>query len=79
MRFIYVDEAGTAPKEKIRIVVGVIVEADQQLEKMEREVRKIYDWLVPSDIRKNFIFHATDIYIRVSPQFRRSGGRLKNE
>lgn len=62
MRFIYLDEAGTAPMEPVRVVAGVIVEADNQLAEIERELKKIYETFVPDALKGRFQFHATEIW-----------------
>lgn len=58
---IYVDEAGTDKLSPFRIVSGFLVEEGDRLEKMEHELKCVYDLFVPRKIRESFKFHATDI------------------
>ncbi|WP_143524444.1 hypothetical protein [Phaeovulum vinaykumarii] len=62
MRFIFIDEAGTAPKEPIRIVPGVTVETDRQMARIERAPKNVHDTFVPADFREGFAFHATEVF-----------------
>ncbi len=62
MQMIYVDEAGTSPKEPVRVVCSVIINADQQLQNATDRLADLIDKYVPSDIREGFVCHATDIF-----------------
>ncbi|MBU8876118.1 DUF3800 domain-containing protein [Reyranella sp. MMS21-HV4-11] len=61
MRFIYVDEAGTSDLEPISLVAGIIVEADTQLAIVENLVKEVVG-AVPAIFRRDFIFHALDVW-----------------
>lgn len=54
------DEAGTAAKEPVTIVVGLIVNADETLMLAETAINEVLG-AVPDTFRPGFIFHATDI------------------
>lgn len=62
MRFLYIDEAGTAPKEPVRVVAAVVVEVDSQLAHMQEAVKDVYADFVPGPLKKGFVFHTTDIF-----------------
>lgn len=61
MRLIYIDEAGTAPKENVRVVAAVIIDGDAHPQMLINEMRRIFDERVPSQFRRNFIFHAKEL------------------
>lgn len=61
MRFIFMDEAGTSAQEPVVVVVGLIVEADQQLRRAESAFKLLEDQ-VPEPHRDGFVFHATEIW-----------------
>lgn len=62
MRFVYVDESGISSKERVTVVAGVIVNADEQLKLVEQHVENIIAEYVPEEYRKGFSFHATDLF-----------------
>jgi hypothetical protein len=61
VRFVYTDEAGTSANEPTTIVVGLIVDADNQLMTAEAAINEILG-AVLSKFREKFIFHATDVW-----------------
>lgn len=61
MRYVFVDEAGTSVRERVTVVVGLIVDADRQLLRAEAAVREVLGG-VPATFRKGFIFHASEIW-----------------
>ncbi len=61
LRFVYMDEAGTSELEPVTIVVGLIVDADKQLIFAETAVNEVLG-SVPPKFRKDFIFHAADVW-----------------
>ena len=61
MRFIYMDEAGTSEQEPVTIVVGLIVDADNQLASAETAMNDVLG-SVPRKFQKDFVFHATDVW-----------------
>jgi hypothetical protein len=62
VRFIYLDESGISTKERVTVVAGVIVNADEQLSAVEERVQGIIDDYVPEQYRERFAFHATDLF-----------------
>lgn len=62
-RFIYVDEAGISDpaKEPFLVVSGVIVDADRQLNELERRIAHIADKVAPAG-HHGFVFHATELF-----------------
>lgn len=62
MRLIYIDEAGTAAHEPVTVVAGIIVDADGQWRHLEEYLKRIRDHYLPEEDRKDFVFHATDIF-----------------
>jgi hypothetical protein len=67
MRFIFMDEAGTSENEPVTIVVGLIVNADEQLMFAESAVEDVLG-SVPKKFRDGFVFHATESWS--SPKYR---------
>lgn len=61
MRLVYTDEAGIAPREPVRVVAGVIVEADQQLSLIEKELSLVLSHYLPKRLKPCFSFHASDV------------------
>lgn len=61
MRFIYMDEAGTSEQEPVTIVVGLIVDADNQLASAETAMKDVLG-SVPRKFQKDFVFHAADVW-----------------
>jgi len=62
MRFIYLDESGISTKERVTVVVGLIVNADEQLNPVEERLETLIDKYVPEQHRQGFAFHATDLF-----------------
>jgi hypothetical protein len=65
VRNIYTDEAGTspAPHEPYRVVIGLIVHADTQWFPALQRFGELLQG-VPHQYRKNFSFHAKDLFAR---------------
>jgi hypothetical protein len=61
VRFVFIDEAGTAEHEPVTIVVGLIVNADEQLMLAEAAIKEVLP-AVPEQFREGFIFHATEVW-----------------
>ena len=63
MRFLFMDEAGTsgAEHENVRVVVSVIVDADQQLIRAEAALNEALG-AVPNKFGNDFVFHAEEIW-----------------
>jgi rRNA-processing protein FCF1 len=61
MRIVYLDETGTAPPEQVRIVAGIIVEADQELAALDAQLSALIEASVPEQLRDGFYLHAKDI------------------
>ena len=60
MKLIYVDEAGTSATEHIRVVVGIVLDADHQWRAAKTAIDLAFE-KVPPRYRDGFIFHATDL------------------
>jgi len=71
MRFIFIDEAGTAENEPATIVVGLVVDADAQLLRAQAAVNEVLG-AVPQKFREGFVFHAAAIW--GSPKYREGWG-----
>lgn len=69
VRMIFFDAAGlSSPKEEPYIVVaGVILHPDKQWRELREYLLSMVDYYVPHEHRKNFAFHATELF---------SGGRI---
>ena len=61
VRFIYLDEGGTNKEEPFTVVAGIVVNADTEWDKLEAAIDSLRP-RVPEKIRKDFYFHATDIF-----------------
>jgi hypothetical protein len=61
VRFIYIDEAGTSAQEPVSVVVGIVVDADNQWKRAESLIIQALE-LVPECFRKDFIFHAKAVW-----------------
>lgn len=73
VRYIYVDEAGTAANEPVTVVVGIVVHADTQWLSASECLRALRD-SVPDRHREGFILHAKSIW--GNPKYR-EGWELK--
>lgn len=62
MRYIYMDEAGTADHEPVTVVAGIIVHADTQFVPAEEEMASLVRDFVPEQLRANFLFHGTSVW-----------------
>ena len=72
VHFIYLDESGTGdPQHESHVVVaGVMVHADKQWKKVERELIDMADAFALPEDRPNFCFHAYDLYSGGKQEFR---------
>lgn len=62
VRYVFIDEAGTAPKEPVRVVAGVIVHADKHCMRADEAVKGILQ-SIPAHIREKWpVFHAKQIW-----------------
>lgn len=61
VRYIYVDEAGTAAREPVTVVVGVIVKPDAHWKEISAELSRLR-MLVPERYREDFVFHAKTVW-----------------
>jgi uncharacterized protein DUF3800 len=62
VRYVFIDEAGTAPKDPIRVVAGVIVHADKHCMRADQAVKEVLE-SIPGHIRpKCPVFHAKSIW-----------------
>ncbi len=66
VRLIYCDESGLAA-ERFIVVAGVIIEADKQYMPVANYLRSLIEEFIEPKDRRNFSFHATDIF---------SGGKI---
>ena len=64
MRLVYVDEAGisNAAQEPWLVVAVVVVHADHALNGVENNLERILQRHIPSRLRDEFVFHATEIF-----------------
>src|SRR3569623_342061 len=62
VRLIYVDEAGTSPKEPVRVVASIIVHGDEESRHLTSEIERVVSECVPENIRDGFIFHAMEVF-----------------
>lgn len=61
LRYVFVDEAGTSAKERVTVVVAVIVRAEIEMLLAETRLKEL-KLSVPPDFRENYVFHATDVF-----------------
>lgn len=63
MLYVYLDESGIGDiqNEKHVIVAGVIVQAEQQ-DAVQKRIEEVRDKYVPEKYRKDFVFHAADLF-----------------
>ncbi len=64
MRIVYFDEAGIASEaqEPITVVAGVIVDADRHWLLLEQQIALLLSEYIPVEDRKNFEFHAKNLF-----------------
>jgi hypothetical protein len=62
VRYVYVDEAGTAANQPISVVVAIIVHADTQCAEADARVRRILESVPVPFKQKHPIFHAKSIW-----------------
>ncbi len=61
-RFVHMDEAGIAHHDPHCVEAGVIIHADRQWKELEWQVLQLRQRLVPQEYRRDFVFHAKDIF-----------------
>jgi hypothetical protein len=62
VRYVFIDEAGTASKEPVRVVAGILVDADKHCLLADEEVKRIHGQ-IPEHIRQKCpLFHAKQIW-----------------
>lgn len=62
MRVIYADEAGTSPKEPVRVVASIIVHGDKELRHLTQEIQRVIQNNVPEPYLHEFHFHGKEIF-----------------
>src|SRR5690349_11146121 len=62
MRMVYLDESGISTREPYLVVAGAIVHADKQWKALEKYLHHMRDDVIPPNLRKDCVFHATDLY-----------------
>lgn len=63
VRLVYIDEAGISrpDQEPFLTVAGVIVNADRELDQIERRLTEIVQQYIPQEHQKDFVFHAHEL------------------
>ena len=62
VRIVYLDESGTSRGERLAVVAGVMIDADNQLIAVEEHMERLVERYIPEDDRGDFFFHATNIW-----------------
>jgi hypothetical protein len=62
MRFIFSDEGGISRNEPFVVVAGIVVRADEKLVPLEQELQYLIERHIPTEHRRGFVFHATEIW-----------------
>ena len=62
VRIVYLDESGTSRGERLAVVAGVVIDADNQLIAVEEHMERLVERYIPEDDREDFFFHATNIW-----------------
>jgi len=62
VRMIYLDESGVSDDEPYLVVAGAIIHADKQWKMIEKYLHNMVEALIPSEMRPDFCFHATELY-----------------
>jgi len=62
MRFVFTDEGGISRTEPFVVVTGIFVGADDQLVRLENELERLKAKYIPTGDRRDFVFHATEIW-----------------
>lgn len=62
VRYVYLDEAGTAAHEPITVEAGVIVKPDAVWKGIDAKIADIVSRLVPDEFRAGFVFHAKELF-----------------
>lgn len=62
VRLIYLDEAGTDASASHLCVAGVLVHGDGDWPKVDKRIADLIERFIPEPHRRDFIFHAKDIY-----------------
>lgn len=61
VRNIYIDEAGTSAREKVSVVVGIIIQPDAHWLALNSALLELLSF-VPPQHQENFVFHAKSIW-----------------
>jgi hypothetical protein len=62
VRFIFMDEGGISRNEPFVVVAGIFVHGDDQLVPLEDELERLKHKHIPQEDRRDFVFHAKDIW-----------------
>jgi hypothetical protein len=62
VRIVFLDEAGRSCGEPMIVVAGPIVHGDRTYRRLAERLDDIRSQFIPAADRKNFLFHAKDIY-----------------
>ena len=62
MRFVFTDEGGISRDEPFAVVAGIFVHGDDQLVRLEEELDRLRRKHIPEAYRRDFVFHAKDIW-----------------
>jgi hypothetical protein len=62
VRFVFVDEGGISRDEPFAVVAAVFVHGDTQLVRLETELDRLKRKHIPEEYRRDFFFHAKDIW-----------------
>lgn len=62
VRIVYLDESGTSRGERLAVVAGVVIDGDNQLIAVEEHIQRLIEKHIPEEYRKEFFFHATNIW-----------------
>jgi hypothetical protein len=62
VRFVFTDEGGISRSEPWVVVAGVFVHGDDQLIPLEDELERLKLKHIPEEDRRDFVFHAKDIW-----------------
>ena len=69
VRYVYLDEAGTAAHEPLTVEAGIIIKPDAVWKAVEDRMADLIRTHVPEEYRDGFVFHAKDLF---------GGGKYKN-
>ncbi|QKD05259.1 hypothetical protein [Mesorhizobium loti] len=61
MRFVFVDDAGTSIRDPKIVVSAIVVQAEEQLIRLENRMTRLIQKHIPAEERSSFSFEARDI------------------